>query len=35
MRVDIDDLRDRTRSLHANWWQRRATAELIRGLYLC
>jgi hypothetical protein len=32
--VDISDLRDRSRSLHANWWQWRPTVELIRTLGL-
>ncbi len=34
MGVDIDDLRDRGRSIHANWWQWRPTVELIRSLGL-
>jgi hypothetical protein len=32
--VDIDDLRDRSRSIHANWWQWRPTVELIRSFGL-
>ncbi len=34
MDVDIDDRRDRSRSIHANWWQWRPTIELIRSLEL-
>lgn len=34
MGVDIDDLRDRSRSIHTNWWQWRPTVELIRSLGL-
>lgn len=34
MGVDVHDLRDRTRFLHANWWQWRPTVELIRSLGL-
>jgi hypothetical protein len=34
MGIDISDLRDRTRTLHANWWQWRPTVELIRSLGL-
>lgn len=34
MGVDIDDLRNRSRSIHANWWQWRPTVELIRSLGL-
>ncbi len=34
MGIDISDLRDRSRSIHANWWQWRPTVELIRSLGL-
>lgn len=34
MGVDIADVRDRSRSLHANWWRWRPTVEVIRSLGL-
>ncbi len=34
MGVDVVDLHDRSRSIHASWWQWRPTAELIRSLGL-
>jgi hypothetical protein len=32
MGVDIDDLRDRNRSIHSSWWSWRTTVELVRTL---
>jgi len=32
--VDVSDLRNRSRALHANWWQWRPTVEVIRSLDL-
>jgi hypothetical protein len=34
MGVEIKDLRDPNRSIHANWWQWRPTVELIRSVGL-